>query len=67
MVEQTCPINAVKDSTGSWSYDVYCHKIVCINCGEWFQAHVDFYHGGGSFKKEDERLKNAKSGSLFDL
>ena len=57
MVEQTCPLNAVQDKNGCWFRDNIRHKIVCNDCGEWFLAWADTYHGRGGFKKEDERFK----------
>ena len=67
IVEQTCSLDAVKDENGCWVNDDIHHKIVCKDCGEWFLAYANTYRGGGRFYKEDERLKNAKTGSLFDL
>lgn len=67
IIEQTCPIDAVKKADGHWVNDYIKHKIKCINCGELFLVWTDTYHGRGGFTKEDERLKNAKQGSLIDL
>jgi len=53
IIEQTCPLDAVKNPAGKWIADVIHHKIACTVCGDVFSAYADTYHGGGYFKKDD--------------
>lgn len=50
MLEQTCPLNAVKDENGNWVDDVIYHKISCTDCGAIYTAFCNTYHGNGSFR-----------------
>ena len=52
MSEQTCPLNAVKSSSGRWVADIIEHRMTCKICGQSFLAWADTYHGRGGFTKE---------------
>lgn len=50
-VEQTCPLDAIKDENGYWVDDIIYHKIACAECGQMYTATGNTYRGGGGFRK----------------